>query len=66
MSAIPVPDPRAKEERIILTGDVPSPINPPTGCHFHPRCPMAIDDCKKIVPPLEAKTPGHIAACIRT
>lgn len=65
MSAIPVPDPRRKEERIILTGDVPSPINPPTGCHFHPRCPMAIDDCKKIVPPLEAKSPNHIAACIR-
>lgn len=65
MSAIPVPDPRRKEERIILTGDVPSPINPPTGCHFHPRCPVAIDDCKKIVPPLETKSPNHIAACIR-
>lgn len=65
LSAIPVPDPRRKEERIILTGDVPSPINPPTGCHFHPRCPMAIEDCKKIVPPLEEKRPDHVAACIR-
>ncbi|WP_373998786.1 ABC transporter ATP-binding protein [Bdellovibrio bacteriovorus] len=65
MSAIPVPDPRRRDERIILTGDVPSPISPPTGCHFHPRCPMAIEDCKTIVPPLELKSPDHIAACIR-
>lgn len=65
MSAIPVPDPRHKEERIILTGDVPSPINPPSGCHFHPRCPMAIEDCKTIVPPLEVKSKDHVAACIR-
>ncbi len=65
MSAIPVPDPRGKEDRIILTGDVPSPINPPTGCHFHPRCPVAIEDCKTIVPPLEDKAPDHPAACIR-
>lgn len=65
MSAIPVPDPRRRDERIILTGDVPSPINPPTGCHFHPRCPMAIEDCKTIVPPLEEKSKDHIAACIR-
>lgn len=65
LSAIPIPDPRRKEDRIILTGDVPSPINPPTGCHFHPRCPMAIEDCKKIVPPLEIKRPDHVAACIR-
>lgn len=66
LSAIPIPDPnRNREERIILTGDVPSPISPPSGCHFHPRCPMAIEDCKKIVPPLELKAPGHVAACIR-
>jgi peptide/nickel transport system ATP-binding protein len=65
LSAIPIPDPRRKEDRIILTGDVPSPINPPVGCHFHPRCPMAIEECKKVVPPLEEKLPGHIAACIR-
>lgn len=65
MSAIPVPDPRRRDERIILTGDVPSPIHPPSGCHFHPRCPMAIEDCKTIVPPLEIKSKDHIAACIR-
>jgi oligopeptide transport system ATP-binding protein len=65
LSAIPVPDPRAKDQRIILHGDVPSPITPPSGCHFHPRCPMAIEDCKKIVPPLEIKRPNHPAACIR-
>ncbi|MBS1968712.1 MAG: dipeptide ABC transporter ATP-binding protein [Bdellovibrionales bacterium] len=65
LSAIPIPDPRRKEDRIILTGDVPSPINPPAGCHFHPRCPMAIEDCKKVVPPLEIKRPEHVAACIR-
>ncbi|MNJ93316.1 Oligopeptide transport ATP-binding protein OppF [compost metagenome] len=65
LSAIPVPDPRRKDDRIILTGDVPSPINPPTGCHFHPRCPMAIGDCKTIVPTLEEKAPNHIASCIR-
>ncbi|HEY8272516.1 MAG TPA: dipeptide ABC transporter ATP-binding protein [Pseudobdellovibrionaceae bacterium] len=65
LSAIPVPDPKHKEERIILTGDVPSPVHPPAGCHFHPRCPMAIEDCKKTVPPLEEKRPHHVAACIR-
>ncbi|MNT49475.1 Oligopeptide transport ATP-binding protein OppF [compost metagenome] len=65
LSAIPVPDPRGKEDRIILTGDVPSPINPPSGCHFHPRCPMAIEACKTTVPPLELKAKDHIAACIR-
>ncbi|MGZ3797876.1 MAG: ABC transporter ATP-binding protein [Pseudobdellovibrionaceae bacterium] len=65
LSAIPVPDPKHKEERIILTGDVPSPVHPPAGCHFHPRCPMAIEDCKKIGPQLEEKRPHHVAACIR-
>lgn len=65
MSAIPVPDPRHKEERIILTGDVPSPINPPSGCHFHPRCPSAIEDCKTKVPTLELKSKDHVASCIR-
>lgn len=65
LSAIPVPDPKPKEQRIILKGDVPSPINPPTGCHFHPRCPIAIEECKSKVPPLESKKPNHLAACIR-
>ena len=67
LSAVPIPDPIAemKRERIILKGDVPSPINPPRGCHFHTRCPIAIAACKEIDPPLEEKSPGHWAACIR-
>ncbi|GIW05453.1 MAG: ABC transporter ATP-binding protein [Dehalococcoidia bacterium] len=67
LSAVPIPDPvvEAKRERIILTGDVPSPVKPPSGCNFHPRCPIAIPECKEIIPPLEEKTPEHFAACIR-
>jgi len=67
ISAVPVPDPEieATRERIILTGDVPSPINPPSGCHFHTRCPFAIDDCSRIAPVLAEIKPRHFAACIR-
>jgi oligopeptide transport system ATP-binding protein len=65
MSAIPVPDPRRKEQRIILHGDVPSPINPPAGCHFHPRCPDMIEECKKTCPSLRITRPEHDTACIR-
>lgn len=67
ISAVPVPDPEieAKRERIILKGDVPSPINPPKGCHFHTRCPYAIQECKQIVPQLVEIKPKHFAACIR-
>lgn len=65
-SAIPMPDPRGKRQRIILQGDVPSPIKIPTGCTFHPRCPIAHDDCKVTVPCLEDKIPGHAAACMYT
>jgi len=67
ISAVPVPDPEieAKRERIILQGDVPSPINPPPGCHFHTRCPYAIDECKTRVPELVEIKPRHFAACIR-
>jgi oligopeptide transport system ATP-binding protein len=67
ISAVPVPDPEieAKRERIILQGDVPSPINPPTGCHFHTRCPFAIAECSKIPPSLAEIKPSHFAACIR-
>jgi oligopeptide transport system ATP-binding protein len=67
ISAVPVPDPEieAKRERIILKGDVPSPINPPSGCRFHTRCPYMIEECKKIVPALVEIKPRHQAACIR-
>ena len=67
ISAVPVPDPEieARRERIILKGDVPSPINPPSGCPFHTRCQYAIDDCKRIVPNLVEIKPLHYAACIR-
>lgn len=64
LSAIPVPDPKPKKERIILTGDVPSPINPPSGCNFHPRCPMATDHCKSFVPALEEQRQNHLASCL--
>ncbi len=67
LSAIPVPDPVTKRKRIVLAGDVPSPISPPPGCVFHPRChhPMRDAACTRIVPPLEEKAPGHWAACIK-
>ena len=65
MSAIPVPDPHAKEKRILLVGDVPSPINPPSGCHFHPRCPDRIEDCRHRDPALRLTRPAHETACIR-
>ena len=65
MSAIPIPDPRARKERIILKGDVPSPIDPPKGCHFHPRCPKMIEECKNAPPELRETRPQHWTACIR-
>ena len=63
MSAIPVPDPHRKIKRQIISGDVPSPINPPSGCTFHPRCPEMIDECEYKVPSLETITHGHKASC---
>lgn len=63
ISAIPLPDPTIRRKRIILQGDVPSPINPPAGCRFHPRCWMAQDMCKTEEPTLEEKTAGHWSAC---
>ena len=65
LSAIPVPDPNAKRERIILKGDVPTARNPPSGCRFRTRCPLAIDECAHIDPELREIFPGHSAACIR-
>ncbi|HYF63047.1 MAG TPA: dipeptide ABC transporter ATP-binding protein [Herpetosiphonaceae bacterium] len=63
MSAIPLPDPTIRRERILLQGDVPSPVNPPSGCRFHPRCWMAQDICKQEDPVFEEKVPDHWVAC---
>jgi oligopeptide transport system ATP-binding protein len=65
LSAIPVPEPsvEARRKRVILKGDIPSPVNPPAGCRFHTRCPIAFERCKVDVPPLRQYAPGHFAAC---
>jgi oligopeptide/dipeptide ABC transporter ATP-binding protein len=63
LSAVPVPDPSVKRARRLLQGDVPSPVNPPPGCHFHTRCPYAVDLCKVQTPALREIRPGHRAAC---
>ena len=67
LSAVPIPDPAVElaRERTVLRGEVPSPLSPPAGCVFHPRCPIAIDECRQGVPPLREIRPGHLAACIR-
>ncbi|HLM57689.1 MAG TPA: dipeptide ABC transporter ATP-binding protein [Pyrinomonadaceae bacterium] len=65
LSAIPVPDPTRKRDRIVLRGDVPTPINPPSGCRFHTRCPDAVPECSQIDPDLREVAPGHTVACIR-
>ena len=67
LSAVPIPDPLVEEkrERIILTGDVPSPINPPAGCNFHPRCQLAIPECSKTIPTLREIGENHEVSCIR-
>jgi len=63
LSAVPVPDPLAKRNRIILAGDVPSPIHPPSGCRFHTRCPYVMDRCRTETPAIRETAPGHFVAC---
>jgi oligopeptide transport system ATP-binding protein len=63
LSAVPIPDPTVKRKRIMLQGDVPNPIHPPSGCHFHTRCPIARPDCSQRDPVLRESAPGHWVAC---
>jgi oligopeptide/dipeptide ABC transporter ATP-binding protein len=66
LSAAPIPDPVAQRSRrrIVLTGDIPSPVDPPSGCRFHTRCPVAVDECRVAVPPLRPVGPsGRLVAC---
>ena len=65
LAAIPVPEPKARRERIGLEGDVPSPANPPSGCPFHPRCPIATAECAEVVPEFRDVGGGHYVACIK-
>ena len=66
LSAVPIPDPELEmqRERVVLGGEVPSPLNPPSGCVFHPRCPIAVDRCRSVVPDLREPKPSHQAACL--
>jgi oligopeptide transport system ATP-binding protein len=65
LSAVPDPDPRHRGKRIVLAGDIPNPADPPSGCVFRTRCPYAIADCAKTVPPLSERAPGRLVACLR-
>ena len=65
LTAIPIPEPKARRERIELEGDVPSPANPPSGCPFHPRCPIATAECAEVVPEFRDVGNGHFVACIK-
>ena len=64
LAAVPVPDPTAHRDKHLPKGEIPSAINPPAGCHFHPRCPFAVERCKDARPPLREVSPGHFSACI--
>jgi oligopeptide/dipeptide ABC transporter ATP-binding protein len=66
LSAVPIPDPQieARRERMVLRGEVPSPLRPPPGCVFHPRCPIAVERCSAEIPPLREIRPRHRAACL--
>jgi oligopeptide/dipeptide ABC transporter ATP-binding protein len=63
IEAVPIPDPKTRALKIVLRGEVPSPINPPAGCRFHPRCPKAQENCRLTEPQLEELKPGHFVAC---
>ena len=63
MAAAPIADPKTRRKRLVIEGDVPSPMNPPSGCHFHTRCPYAEARCKQEYPPLQEIAPGHVVAC---
>jgi len=67
LSAVPVPDPKVEvqRERIILKGEIPSPLDPPAGCVFHPRCPIAVAECSQVIPELREVVPNHWVACLR-
>jgi peptide/nickel transport system ATP-binding protein len=65
MSAVPMPDPRLRAQRIVLEGEVADPANPPSGCYFHPRCRYAVDHCRTVTPQLVEIQPGHFASCHR-
>ena len=67
LSAVPIPDPRieATRKRTLVKGEIPSPLNPPAGCVFNPRCPLMTEECRAAMPALREVTPGHWAACIK-
>jgi len=65
MSAVPVADPRVRSKQIPLSGEVPSPANPPSGCYFHPRCPHVVEECRTRMPILEEISPNHYVNCHR-
>jgi oligopeptide/dipeptide ABC transporter ATP-binding protein len=63
MASVPAPDPDVRTTDVVLSGEVPSPINPPSGCRFHTRCPLAIDKCRSVQPQSKEVAPGHRVAC---